>query len=485
MKWLITYNKYIIMEDSNNLDLALVMCPGWGVTQPPVGISYLKGFLKNFGIKVKCFDLSLELYKASSQKEYWNLNYPEYFITPELFSRYILPTLGPFINTWAEEILSYEPQVVGFSLFMSSINVSLVLAQQLKKMQPNLTIVGGGAEVTRIKRVLVDGIRGFAPIDKEAVTDSVFDLLIDGEGEESLLEVLLLMKQKRDFHSVEGSLYAHNSKIVANRARKLIDNLDILPPPDFLDFDLKRYTRRALPLVTSRGCINRCTFCADSPLWKIYRCRSPEKVLEEIKILVTQYRRNEFEIADSTFNGDIGRLEKICDLIIESKLDIYWSAKVTLRKEMDYKLLQKMEKAGCTSLGYGVESGSPKVLKDMQKNIDLSETKRIIKDTWRAGIEVNCFFIIGYPTEAEEDFQLTLDFIQENAKYIYRFTQITGCHIEEDSYLGHNVDEYGIVFKEDGWHSKESTPGIREKRLLRFKKLAVNLHRHYECEVQL
>ena len=173
------------MEDSNNLDLALVMCPGWGVTQPPVGISYLKGFLKNFGIKVKCFDLSLELYKASSQKEYWNLNYPEYFITPELFSRYILPTLGPFINTWAEEILSYEPQVVGFSLFMSSINVSLVLAQQLKKMQPNLTIVGGGAEVTRIKRVLVDGIRGFAPIDKEAVTDSVFDLLIDGEGEES------------------------------------------------------------------------------------------------------------------------------------------------------------------------------------------------------------------------------------------------------------------------------------------------------------
>ena len=472
------------MDRANNLDLALVMCPGWGVIQPPVGISYLKGFLQNSGIKVKCFDLSLELYKVFPEKEYWNLNYPEHFIIPELFRRDIFPILEPFINIWTEQILSYHPRVVGFSLFMSSINVSLVLAQQLKKMKPDLIIVGGGAEVTRIKRVLVDGIRGFTPINKEVVADNVFDLLIDGEGEESLLETLLLIKQKRDFHSVEGSLYANNGKIAANRLRKLINNLDILPPPDFLDFDINRYTRKALPLVTSRGCINRCTFCADSPLWKIYRYRSPEKVLEEIKILVKQYGRNEFEIADSTFNGNVPRLEKICDLIIESKLDLYWSAKVTLRKEMDHKLLQKMKKAGCTNLSYGVESGSPRVLKDMRKNIDLAEAKRVIKDTWRVGINVNCFFIIGYPIETEEDFQLTLDFIQENAMYIHRFTQITGCHIEEDSHLGHKVDEYGIIFKEDGWHSKESTPEIREKRLLRVKELAMKLHKHYECEVQ-
>jgi len=468
----------------NNLDLALVMCPGWGVIQPPVGISYLKGFLKNFGLKVKCFDLNLELYKIFPNKEYWNLNYPEYFIMPELFSSKIVPAIEPFINIWAEQILNYSPQVVGFSLFMSSVNVSLLLAQQLKKMKPDLIIIGGGAEVTRIKRVLSDGIRRFTPINKEITADNGFDLLIDSEGEESLLEALLLIKQKRDFYSVAGSLYAKKGKIIVNRLRKLIHNLDILPPPDFFDFDLERYTSRALPLVTSRGCINRCTFCADSPLWKIYRYRSPEKVLDEIKFLVTQYGRNEFEIADSTFNGDISRLEKICDLIIASKLDIYWSAKATLRKEMDYQLLQKMKKAGCTNLSYGVESGSSRILKDMRKNTDLADVKMIIRDTCRAGINVNCFFIIGYPTETEDDFQLTLDFIQENAKYTHRFTQITGCHIEEDSYLGHNVDLYGVIFKEGGWHSRESTPRIREERLLRFKELAMKLHKHYECEVQ-
>ena len=80
---------------------------------------------------------------------------------------------------------------------------------------------------------------------------------------------------------------------------------------------------------------------------------------------------------------------------------------------------------------------------------------------------------------------MTLDFIQENAEFIHCFDQVTGCHIEEDSYLGLNLDKYGIAFREDGWYSKESTPQIRKERLNRFRDLARKLHRHYQCEVQL
>lgn len=470
-------------RDRSGLDLALVMCPGWGAVQPPVGISYLKSFLAKHGIGVKCFDFSLKLYKAFPEKKYWDLNYPGHFIIPEMFERDILPFLEPFIDACAQEILSYNPKAVGFSLFMSSINTSRLLAERLKKLKPELVIVGGGAETTRVKRVIVDGIKNLAPVNKEIL--SAFDILIDGEGEMALAEVISLYKQGRDFHHVDGAYYASDSRIIVNRPRKLIEDLDVLDPPDFYDFELGDYTRRALPIVTSRGCRNRCTFCADSPLWKIYRHRSAEKVVEEIIFLIESYGINQFEIVDSTFNGDIQRVEEICDLIIRSKLDIQWSAKATLSEGMSYALLCKMKQAGCLSLAYGVESGSPRILRDMRKYTDLETAKKIIRATHTAGIQPNCFFIIGYPTETEEDFQRTLNFIEENAKFIHRFDQVTGCHIEEDSYLGLNLDNYGIVLKEDGWYSRDSTPQIRNERLERFRELARRLHSYYQCEVQL
>lgn len=465
-----------------SLDLALIMCPGWGVNQPPVGISCLKAFLEKNQISTKCFDLSLKFYKVFPEKRYWELNYPDHFIVSQFFERDILPFLSPFIDLWAEEILSDDPKMVGFSLFMSSINTSLVLARRLKELKPQMPIIGGGPEITRIKRIVVDGIRGFSEVNREGL--SAFDVLFDGEGEISLLEAVSLYKQGKDFHTVDGACRINGSEIIANRPRSLIEDLDILGPPDFSDFELEDYLTKRLPIVTSRGCINRCTFCADSPLWKRYRHRSPEKVVEEMEFMVKDYKIFDFEVVDSTFNGDIRRLERICDLIISSKLNIQWSAKAAFKEEMNSGLLRKMKRAGCNSLAYGVESGSSRVLKDMRKPTDLKIAKRIIRETRRAGIEPNCFFIIGYPTETEEDFRQTLNFIEENAELIHRFDQVTGCHIEEDSYLGLNLDRYDIVLKEDGWHSKESTPQIRGERLNRFRELARRLHKHYQCEVQ-
>ena len=474
------------MKDlKKDLDLALIICPAWGVVQPPVGISYLKGFLKKHGINARCYDFSLELYKSFPEKKYWELNYPDYFITPQAFDKSIKPHLTSFLENCTKKIIEDNPKVVGFSLFMSSLNTSLLLAEQLKKARPDLLILGGGPEVTRIKRVVIDGIDRFAAMNKDIITNGNFDMLIDGEGEYALLEIFKLLYRHPDkIYGVDGTLRFENGKLVANKSRCLIKNLDVLPGPDYSDFNLSGYLKETIPLVTSRGCINRCTFCADSPLWKTYRHRSAKNVLKDIKLLITNYGKHQFEITDSIFNGDIARVDKICDLIIKSGLAIQWSAKAAFKKEMSYSLLQKMKRAGCSNLAYGVESGSPLVLQDMRKNTDLNTAKMIIRDTYKAGIQVNCFFIIGYPTETEQDFQMTLDFIQENAEYIHRFDQVTGCHIEEDSYLGLNLGKYGIIFKDDGWYSNVSTPQIRVERLARFKNFAIKLHKHYQCEVQ-
>jgi len=462
----------------------LAMCPGWGVIQPPAGISYLKGFLKEHGVGVKCLDLNLDFYKSFPNKEYWDLNTPEPFIHPDLFNKDILPDLSGRIDRWAEDILSNNPIAVGLSLFMSSINASLVLAKRLKELNPDLPIIGGGAEVYRMKRIFIDGVSEFSPIKTEAVSEKYFDILVLGEGEATLLELLNTLKAKSGLNNVKGIMYHHNDNLILNNPRDFIEDMDTLCPPDYGDFLLSGYTKKSLPVCTSRGCINRCTFCSDRPLWKTYRFRSPQKVIYDIEQLVLEYKINGFEVIDSNFNGDMQRLAQICDLIIKSGLQIEWSAKVSLREELSFKVLCKMRQAGCSSLAYGLESGSPGVLEDMRKNINLKTAERIIRDTHRAGIHANCFFIIGYPTETEEDFQMTLDFIQKNANYINRFDQITGCHIEEDSYLGLNAEKYGIVFKDDGWHSRESTPVIRKERLERFKEFARKLHQHYNCQVQ-
>jgi hypothetical protein len=468
-----------------DLDIVFLMCPGWGVSQPPLGISCLSGFLKRRGFTAQCFDLSLELFRIIPEKKYWELNYPEFFTDPKLFSEKILPHMGGFVDMWVQKIIELNPGAVGFSLFMSNMNVSFLLARCLRERKSGIVLIGGGPEVTRIKRVIGDGMRGFVSLDRAAIMEGVFDLFIEGEGEETLSEVLPLIRKLEDARRVRGVVYAREGRFVVNEPRLLLPDLDILPPPDFGDFDLDAYTRRSLPLSTSRGCINRCTFCADSPLWKNYRCRSSRKVTEDILFLMGAYARDEFEMVDSLFNGDMKQLERLCDTLISIDLNIRWSAKVAVRKEMTVDLLKKMKAAGCVSLAYGVESGSPAILKDMRKNIDPALIAAVIKDSWGAGILVNCFFIIGYPTETESDFQMTLDFIRENAAFIYRFDQITGCHIEDDSYLGLHFDKYGIIFKEDGWHSAQSTPEIRHNRLSRFRELARKLHPHYHCEVQV
>jgi hypothetical protein len=472
-------------DPKKKLDLALIMCPGWGVVQPPVGISYLAGFLKERGVNVRCYDFSVELFKTFPEKKYWELNYPDFFITPRSFDTHIKPHLGAFIEQCANRIIEDDPRAVGFSLFMSSMNMSLLLAERLKKQRPGLLIVGGGPEATRIKRVEVDRIDCFAALNRDIVTGGCFDLLIDGEGEEALLEMIRLLDTQPDrIFDIDGALRFAGGKVTANKPRPLMKDLDALPGPDYSDFNLSGYVKNSIPLVTSRGCVNRCTFCADSPLWKTYRHRSAEKVVEDIGSIIERYGKREFEITDSLFNGDIRRVDAICDLILSSGYKIQWSAKAAFNEGMSLPLLQKMKRAGCTSLAYGVESGSPAVLRDMRKNTDLQEAKAVIRDTHKAGILANCFFLIGYPTETEQDFRLTLDFIADNAGYIHRFDQVTGCHIEEDSYLGLHLGTYGITFKDDGWHSGFSTPVIRAERLARFKEFAIKLHKHYRCEVQ-
>lgn len=442
-----------IRKKKKKSDIVIAICPTWDHTQPPVGIAYLKSFLMQKGYNVKCFDFNIDLYKNFKNKGWWNLNTPDFFISEAEFKK-IKPIVTPFIQKWAEQVLAENPKIVGLSLFMSTVNSSILLAAELKKRKPGIKIVAGGPDVSRIS-------------DKLQKT-GFFDYMVNGEGELAFYQLL------KDEENYRKKVYTH----------EFIKNLDVLPFPDYSDFDIPLYKKSyQLPLVTSRGCTGNCTFCADKPLWKIYRYRHAKNIYREIKHLSEKYGVKNFEFVDSTINGNLKELSKLCDLLVENNIRVKWSGKAMLRADIAFKLLQKMKKAGCTSLAYGLESGSQAVLDDMRKNLKLEVVERVIKDTYQAGIDICCFLIIGYPTETDKDFEQTLKFIRKNYKFIKEFGQITGCHIEYNSYLGTHMDEYGIVFKEDGWHSKYSTPKIRKERRRKVKSFLESIYK-MEIEVQ-
>jgi len=402
-------------------------------------------------------------------KELWDLNNPDLFMEKQQFQKFFKDK-NSFINDCVKQITLLNPRTVGFSLYMSTIHFSSLLAEKIKKINPDITIIGGGPECKRL--------------GGNFLQDTFFDIFILGEAEHSLAKVLRRIKRKKSLRDVSGLLIKKGNEVFFTRKDSKLKDLTTLPLPDYSDFDIDKYTECVLPISMSRGCINSCTFCADTYIWGAYRFRKAESVVSEIKRMLKNYDHHKFVFIDSTLNGDIKEFEKLCDLIIKEKLDIKWSAKMIPRKEMTLELLRKIKKSGCEYIAYGVESGSQKVVDEMRKRTDLEDVKRVLKDTYSCCINTCCFLIIGYPTETEEDFQKTLEFIRKNHKYVHMFNQVTGCHIENNSYLGKNLDKYSIVFKKDGWYSPNSTPEIRKNRLSRVKKVLQECYPELEIKVQ-
>jgi radical SAM superfamily enzyme YgiQ (UPF0313 family) len=241
-----------------------------------------------------------------------------------------------------------------------------------------------------------------------------------GEGEETLKELLEVYAHTGRISNVKGALTKTNTGFPVERLefREEIEHLESLPFPDFSDFNLKKYAGRAFPIMTSRGCVARCAFCGDWPYRKKFRFRKAENIFLELKHGVEKFGIRDFLFSDSLINGNLYELERLADLIIDNKLNIIWKGLARVSKHMDLDLLVKMKKAGCLWLCYGIESGSQKVVNDMNKMFLLKDAQINLADTVKAGIEAYVNFFVGFPTETWIDFLKSLNFIYRNRKNI-------------------------------------------------------------------
>lgn len=452
-------------------DIVLLQLPIWGVGCPPLGLAILKSYLAENGISSKVFDINAHLYSVRGAKhaDYWGVEHGyNYCSSQGKMLEFYRDNRALFLY-FIDKIRQLNPRVVGCSCFGASIELTKIFLEDLRHFCPDIKHILGGPEVASFMRNA-----------DELLSKDYIDAVCFDEGEVSLVEYFRAIK-KDDGNSVPGVIYKREGSIINASPSVHIQKLDQLPFPDFSDYDLKHYQgSKVLPSYATRGCLNKCVYCSSRNFMRPFRFRSGKRMFEEIKHLKSIYPEVNFiRMADNVSNGNIKELEIFCDLMIEAKLGIKWNLEnAVMRKEMRTPLYRKLKKAGCTLLGYGMETPSQSLLqkvgKTLSKDIDLA---KILKEGKKAGLYISVNIMFGLPGETDEDFDYLVHWLKKNKK---AFNMINPSIIFCEFYPGCLVYEqpakYGIDLSKGTlfWetYDKTNTYPIRMARFERFCRMA-------------
>ena len=299
------------------------------------------------------------------------------------------------------ELKAVSPGYVGITFTTPLYGEAVKICRWVKAYDETIKIVIGGVHVTAFpERTLID---------------THADVAVIGEGDFTLSDIL----ESEDISSVKGICYKDkNGAVVRNPDRQRIVDLDELPFPAWGLYKLEKYRTtdilaRENPagwLETSRGCVYGCVYCDKNVHGRMFRVKSPSRVLNEIEYML-EAGFKEIHIADDCFNTDMDRAKEICRLIIKSGLKFPWATVTGIRVDrVDKELLSLMRKAGCYRVLYGIESGDERILKNIGKGTTLGQAVFAVKTAKEVGLEVFGFFMIALPGETMESMRKTIDF---------------------------------------------------------------------------
>ncbi len=296
-----------------------------------------------------------------------------------------------------------RPHILGVSQFTHNRFESLRLASLAKELDPSCLVVLGGPHATHRAREMLSG-------------SNAVDAVVIGEGEKTFLDIAICLTTKdRSLASIKGVALRKGGDILFTPPRQPLADLDSLPQPaPFYDNAIGVDILRQLEfIITSRGCPAACRFCSSPRFWgRTLRFRSARSVVDEIKFIRDRYGLLYFSIRDDTFTADRRRVEEICRLLLEEKVYILWECQSRVNA-VDAELLVLMKRAGCECVQFGVESGSPRLLRRLGKSITREQAKKAAAAARRAGINLSIYLITGIPGETEEDLEATLSLIEE------------------------------------------------------------------------
>ncbi|MCW4016564.1 MAG: B12-binding domain-containing radical SAM protein [Candidatus Bathyarchaeota archaeon] len=301
------------------------------------------------------------------------------------------------------ELSKRKPDIVGMTSTTLTYKSALRAAKIAKQLHPKCLTILGGVHATFW--------------DDKALQESPdLDVIVRKEGENTMLELVERLEAGKDFYDVLGITCKKGEEIVRNPDRPYIEDLDSLPFPAHHLWpieNLKKYGDVIFPVMTSRGCTFWCEFCSAVRMFgRRYRMRSPKNVVDEIEYLHKTFGSDMFTFYDDSFTVNQPRTAELCEEIIRRKLKIKWDCET--RVDMVTKeLLILMKKAGCYAVWYGVESGSQKVIDNMEKGFSLEQVMRAFNWTKEVGLMVVAGTILGTPGETKETAWETIKFVEK------------------------------------------------------------------------
>jgi radical SAM superfamily enzyme YgiQ (UPF0313 family) len=344
-----------------------------GVVAPSLGIGYMAGVLENNNVDVDVLDASA-----------LELSYEE---------------IG-------DEIKKRSPDIVSISALTPTIGVALDSADKIKQVKPDTIVVLGGYHPT---------------FEYESVLkEKSVDVVVRGEGEYTLLELVQTLENEGDLKTVKGLAFhdENDGSLVLTPDRPIIPNLDELPFPAFHLFPMEKYrilniSTNVATIITTRGCPMQCSFCSSAALHgNKLRRRSYQNVCDEIELRLMEENIDTIAFMDDTFTLNKRFVMDFCNEIKRRNLKFWWGC--TSRVDtLDEELLELMKEAGCITLFMGVESADQHVLEKMNKNITLDKTQRAFDLCRKVGIRTIASCVIGMPEDTRETINSTIEFVKK------------------------------------------------------------------------
>jgi len=308
-----------------------------------------------------------------------------------------------------KKVLEEKPDVVGVTATSHNRFHAISICKEIKRKSNNqIFVVVGGCHFSPTAISTLDSI-------------PEIDVVIQREGELTFVDLLNHYFQNKPFDDVLGIVFRKGRRIITTRPRSFVKNLDELPMPAWHLFNLERYNAklegeeetRSIGVMSSRGCPNECVFCANSSFWqRLFRRHSPKKFIDEVEFLYKNNGYHGFDFWDDTITIMRSHIEEICQEILKRKLDIVWYARARVNT-VDKNLLILMRKAGCKVISFGVESGSPRILKNIKKHITIEQVKKVVKICADLKYIVKLFFMYSLPGETLDDIEATRNLMLE------------------------------------------------------------------------